>query len=194
MDKSQIKRKVSKLKDFSKPKASYEQYSTPPQICATVAHHLSLSLDNPKVTDLGAGVGHLSVAAALTGSEVDAVEVEEQAVKTLEQNISKIGLSESINVVREDVSDCCVNRVVVMNPPFSVHSDGLEKFLRKAMDSERLYTVLPRGFDLESFVKGTEHAVMSQRNASISIPPNMGFHTKNAHEAEITLATTEKQQ
>lgn len=196
--KTKLKKELSKISDFENPRISLEQYRTPPALAADMLHtaYMQGDIEGRKVADLGAGTGMLGLGARLLGAEVVAIEKEDDAVRLLEENANNLGLE--VEIVKEDVED--FDRevdTVLMNPPFSQHSDIGLKFWEKALKySDAAYGISPRGLRerIKDFVGNSSHEVLAIEEYSISLPPSYGFHTEESHETNIDLIITRRKE
>lgn len=196
--KTELKKELSKISDFENPRISLEQYRTPPALAADMLHtaYMQGDIEGQKVADLGAGTGMLGLGARLLGADVVAVEKEDDAVRLLEENAEMLGLE--VEVAQEDVEDFGREvDTVLMNPPFSQHSDIGLKFWEKALKhSDAVYGISPRGLRerIKDFVGNSSHEVLAVEEYSISLPPSYGFHTEESHETEIDLIITRRKE
>ena len=196
--KTELKKEISKISDFENPRISLEQYRTPPALAADMLHtaYMQGDIEDKKVADLGAGTGMLGLGAALLGAEVLAVEKEDDAVRLLKENMDNLGLE--VEILQEDVEDFDEDvDTVLMNPPFSQHSDIGLKFWEKAVQhSEAVYGISPRGLRerIKDFVGNSSHEVLAVEEFNLSLPPSYGFHTEESHETEIDLIITRRKE
>jgi Predicted RNA methylase len=103
--KNHLRQKLTKVKDFENPKVSLEQYITPPGLAADLIFFAYMNQDlSGDVLDLGTGTGILAVGAALTGSKVEAVDKDEEALDTARKNAEDIGVSEKVSFEQEEAS------------------------------------------------------------------------------------------
>ncbi|MFB6209518.1 MAG: METTL5 family protein [Candidatus Nanohaloarchaea archaeon] len=197
--KSKLVKLLSGLEDFQDPKASLEQYMTPPELAADILHSAEMQEDvgaGKKVVDLGSGTGIFAIGAALLGSEVVAVEKDEEALETAEKNAGKLEVRDRIEFRHEEVAelkgdfDTCL-----MNPPFSVHSEEEIKFFEKALEvSSVIYSIVyeERLSEVRDRVERSDFSIVEQQSYSIELPPTHGFHTEEAHEAELCVIVARK--
>lgn len=196
--KTQLKKELSNIGDFENPRISLEQYRTPPGLAADLLHtaYMQDDIKDQKVADLGAGTGMLGLGARLLGAEVVAVEKEDDAVRLLGENAEMLGLE--AEVVQQDIEEFDQEvDTVLMNPPFSHHSDIGLKFWEKALQhSDAVYGISPRGLRerIKDFVGNSSHEVLGVEEYSISLPPSYGFHTEESHETEIDLIITRRKE
>ena len=194
--KGKLIRELSKVEGFENPKISMEQYVTPPDLAADLVFTAYMQKDlEGKVVDLGTGTGILAIGVALLGEKVTAVEKDEEALNIAKENAEKLGVSELIDFVHKDVEDfseAC--DTVLMNPPFSQHTEEGLKFWGKACKiSERVYSISPAtGREgIKSFIKSSNHRVVEQSEFRIDLPATYGFHTEESRETLVDLIITE---
>lgn len=127
-------KRLSELRSFEHPRIDLEQYSTPPEIAAHVAHVMGRFDDvtGHVVVDLGAGTGSLSLAVALAGPDrVIGIERDPSALATAVENERTVRPSVGIEWIVGDVARlpiCTDGTTVISNPPFgaqrsNVHAD-----------------------------------------------------------------------
>ncbi|MFB6174656.1 MAG: METTL5 family protein [Candidatus Nanohalobium sp.] len=197
--KTQLQQKLSKVKDFQNPRISLEQYITPAALAADTVYtaHMQNDIEGLTVADLGTGTGILAIGAALAGAEkVKAFDTDDEALRQAKENAEKLGVKEFI-----DFKACDIEEVeeevdtVLMNPPFSVHSDVGLSFWGKACEiSGNVYGISPRGArePIKDFVGNSSHEVLGVEAFSIGLPPSYGFHTEESRETPVDLIITGK--
>jgi putative methylase len=197
MKKSQLAIKLSKVEEFQQPKISLEQYITPPQLAADILHTawMQSDIEGKKVVDLGTGTGIFAIGAALLGAEeVVAVEKDEDALEIAKENAESLGVESEIRFVRSDIEDFEEKTdTVIMNPPFSVHSDIDIGFIQKAVKlGENVYSVSHPGArkSIKDFVANSDHVIEALEEYEISLPPTYGFHTEENRETKIDVLIT----
>jgi putative methylase len=174
-----------------------EQYITPPQLAADILHTawMQSDIEGKKVIDLGAGTGIFAVGAALLGAdEVVAVEKDEDALEIAETNAEELDVGNEISFIQSDIEDFeDSGDTVVMNPPFSVHSDIDIGFIQKAIDTgDNVYSVSHPGArkSIKDFVGNSHHVLEALEEYEISLPPTYGFHTEENRETNIDVLIT----
>ena len=194
--KNDLKKALSKVSDFEDPKISLEQYITPPALAADLIFtaYMQGDVEGKKVADLGTGTGILGIGAGLLDAEVLAVEKDVSALKLAEENAEKLDVE--IGFVESNVEgfEKSVD-TVVMNPPFSVHSDIGLSFWEKAVDvSDAVYGISPRGArdSIKSLVRSSNHKLEGVQEYSIGLPPSYGFHTEESRETPVDLIITRR--
>jgi|AntRauMinimDraft_2_1070382.scaffolds.fasta_scaffold00005_119 putative methylase len=199
MKKSQLAIKLSKVEEFQQPKISLEQYITPPQLAADILHTSWMQgcIEGKKVVDLGTGTGIFAIGAVLLGAkEVVAVEKDEDAIQIAKQNAENLGVESEIKFIKSDIEDFeSTCDTVVMNPPFSVHSDIDIGFIQKAIElGDSVYSVSHPGArkSIKDFVANSDHVLEALEEYKISLPPTYGFHTEENRETQIDVLITRK--
>ncbi len=196
--KARLVRELSKVEGFENPKISLEQYLTPAQMAADILHtaNLNQDLECKKVADIGTGTGIFAIGAALLGADVKAFDKDLDALDLAEENAENLGMTEYIEFVETDVSDIEEEfDTVLMNPPFSVHSDIGIDFIRKAVEvSDAIYTVSHPGARevIKDFVENSNHIITALEEYKVSLPPTYGFHTEEGRETEVDVIITKK--
>lgn len=190
--KSRLVRELSEVEDFDRPKVELEQYVTPPALAADMVFtaYMNGDIEGRKVVDLGCGTGILSIGAALLeAEEVVGVEKDADALELAEKNFDSMGLE--VELVEEDVRDFeGVFDTVLMNPPFSVHSELFRDFLEKAMDAgDVVYTLAPEGSleDIKDLAGTRNYTVRDAGEFTVSLPPTYGFHSEEEEEIGVLL-------
>ncbi|AOV94760.1 hypothetical protein AQV86_02435 [Nanohaloarchaea archaeon SG9] len=197
--KNQLKKELSKIPDFKEPRISLEQYMTPPALAADMVFtaYMQNDIKGLKVADLGTGTGILAIGAALAGAEnVKAFEKDEEALSQARENAEDLGVEEFIDFIECDVEEVEGDfDTVLMNPPFSVHSDvGLDFWGKACEISEKVYGISPRGArePIKDFVGNSNHEILGVEAYSIGLPPSYGFHTEESRETSVDLIVTGK--
>lgn len=151
-------------------------------------------IENKKVADIGTGTGILAIGAAQLEAQVTAVEKDKKALKSAKENAEK--LNADVNFVEDDVEDFTGDfDTVVMNPPFSVHSEIGLTFWEKALEiSDTVYGISPRGArdDIKNLVRKSKHKLEGVQEYNIGLPPSYGFHTEQNRETPVDLIITKK--
>lgn len=136
LTKKQLAIQLSKLQVFEQPKLKLEQYTTDPEIAATILWDAMMKGDilNKEVADLGAGTGVLGIGALLLGAKhVYFVEKDLAAVSILQQNLH-ILRNKNYSVINMDVTAFTTAvHTVFQNPPFGTKIHHADKpFLETA--------------------------------------------------------------
>ncbi len=196
--KSRLTAELSRLETFENPKISLEQYVTPPELAASLLHTAEMSGDLEKTLDLGTGTGMLAIGAALLGSEVTAIEKDPEALETARKNAEEAGVRDRIEFIESEVQDTELEKrsfsSVVMNPPFSQHSDQGERFWREASGAaSRVYSVSAtnRRDSIKRLVEKLGYEVKQLEGFEVKLPATYGFHTQESRKTGIDLIIAE---
>lgn len=197
--KAEILKELSRLKGFEQPRISLEQYLTPPQLAADIIHaaYMNGDVEGKKVLDLGTGTGILATGAALAGAEkVVGVDKDDAALEIASQNFEDAGVERFVELRHEDFSEVEESfDTVVMNPPFSVHSEVGIDFIRKAVNlSQAVYTMsIPSAREgIKDFVANSQHEITAVEEYNVALPNTYGFHTEEGRETEMDVIITRK--
>jgi putative methylase len=187
---------------FERPRASLEQYPTPPHLAAHVVHVADLQgdVEGCTVVDLGAGTGMLALGAALRGpARVVGVEIDRAPLETARANRRRVGTTTDISWVRADatrvplVGDPERRTTVVMNPPFGAqagreHAD--REFLRTASSlADVSYSVHNDGSRefVEAFAADEGGEVTHAYEASFALERRFDFHEADCREIAVEV-------
>ncbi|WP_121742952.1 METTL5 family protein [Natronorubrum halophilum] len=192
-----LARALEALDDFSEPSAALEQYLTPPEIAAHIAHQARLQGDlEAQVVDLGTGTGMLAIAASLAEADrVLGIDVDPNALALARANAARIdeaGKHGPLCWLRGDATRAplsLTDATVLSNPPFGAqrgnrHAD--RTFLETARSIAAVsYTIHNEGSRefVESFADDEGGDVTHAFRAEFPIAKRFDFHT----EAEATL-------
>lgn len=189
--------KLEQVAGFDEPRPELEQYTTTPEIAASIIHEASLRDDlGRQVVDLGSGTGMLAIGAALYGARgVCAVEMDHQAIAIAVANARHLGVR--IGWVIGDVRHfpLCVDQpvTVIMNPPFGAqltHRGADRAFLRAtasiAAVSYSIHNAGSRSF-IEAFVDDHDGVITHAFEVDLELPRQHDFHRvpKKQQQAEV---------
>ncbi len=191
MKKKDLEIALEKVRPFTDPDPSLEQYPTPATIAADIlfSAYSSGDVQGMKVMDLGCGTGIFSIGAALLGAGmVVGYEVSDSALEVARANAADFGLEIDFRKSRvEDVSEGA--DTVIMNPPFGSQRKGADRpFLEKAMESaERVYSIhMANTLDfVREYAEAHGRALASYKIYKYVIPHTFSFHTKTKQTVEI---------
>lgn len=191
MKKSALKRKLSEVSDFENPKISLEQYRTPPALAADIIYtaYMQDDIEGKKVADLGTGTGILAAGAALLGGDVTAYDTDPDALEQAEENFEKLGVD--VELVEKEIEE--VNEefdTVVMNPPFSMHSEiGLDFWKKATASASVVYGLSPTPVRerIKDFLGNSQYEISEVAGYRVGLPPSYGFHTEESHETHVDL-------
>ncbi|WP_284009647.1 METTL5 family protein [Haloarcula pelagica] len=197
--KSALAQQLAVVAGFDDPRASLEQYRTPPDLAAHLVHTADLQgdLDGRTVVDLGCGTGMLALGAALRGPDtVVGLDIDAAPLSTARDNERKVGSTTSVSWVRADatVPPLCPpveETTVVMNPPFGAQADNEHAdraFLETAAAlSSVSYSVHNEGSQsfVEAFAEDNGGRVTHAFQTAFELPRQFEFH--EADRSEITV-------
>jgi len=189
---------------FEEPRASLEQYPTPPGLAAHVVHLADLHDDvaGRTVVDLGTGTGMLGLAAALRGpARVVGVELDGDALATAGDNRRRVGATAPVHWVQGDATSAPLSIpepvTVLMNPPFGAqdgrtHAD--RRFLSTAADltdvSYSVHNAGSRAF-VESFAGDNGGTVTHGFAADFEVRRQFDHHTEDATDVDVEVFRVE---
>lgn len=194
--KNDLTRRLSEIEGFENPRISLEQYKTPPALAADLIFtaYMNEDIEGKEVLDLGTGTGMLGIGAALLGGEVTAVDKDEDALEQAEKNMKRLGVE--MDIEQKDIEDVEEDfDTVVMNPPFSVHSEEGLKFFEKAFEvADSVYSVGPVSFEerIKDLAGKFDHRVSETESYTIELPPTFGFHTEAGKEVSVKIYITRR--
>lgn len=196
--KNDLKRVLSRLEGFENPRIDLEQYLTPSELASDVVFtaYMQGDIEGKDVIDLGSGTGILGIGAAILGGNVSALEKDEDAFNIAKKNAKVAGVD--LDFMLKDVGEVEKDfDTVVMNPPFSVHSDVGLSFWDNALESSSaVYGICPRGArdSIKSLVRSSSHRVEGVQEYEIGLPPSYGFHTEESRKTSVDLIVTRREE
>ena len=188
--KSALAQQLAVVAGFENPRASLEQYRTPPELAAHLVHTADLQgdIEGRTVVDLGCGTGMLALGAALRSPEtVVGVDIDPAPLATARQNERKVGSTTSVSWVRGDATAAPLcppveDTTVVMNPPFGAQSGNEHadrRFLETAAElstvSYSVHNAGSREF-VESFAADNGGEVTHAFETEFELPRQFDFH------------------
>ncbi|MHA1506004.1 MAG: METTL5 family protein [Candidatus Asgardarchaeia archaeon] len=195
-----ILEEVEEIKD---PKLELEQYTIPARLAADIVYTAAYTYDDiigRYVCDLGCGTGRLGIGAAVVGAKkVFCVDIDERLLKIAKYYSEKLGVSERMKFIREDVKDVELRcDTVLQNPPFGIHkrhSDIL--FLNKAMEiSDVIYSMHVHSEKVRKFIerKVAEKGfvISNMFLLKFEIPYTFKFHRKPRYSFPVDLYRIER--
>ena len=194
--KNELRQILSQVSDFEDPRIKLEQYITPPALAADLVYtaYMQGDIEEKEVVDLGTGTGILAIGASKIDGKVTAVEKDSDALEIARENAESARTD--IKFVEEDVEKVSESfDTVVMNPPFSVHSDIGLSFWEKAVEiSDAVYGISPRGArdSIKSLVRSSNHKLEGVQEYDIVLPASYGFHTEEGRETPVDLIITKR--
>lgn len=191
MRKKDLEIALEKVRPFTDPDPSLEQYPTPATITADIVFsaYAAGDIEGMKVMDLGCGTGMFSIAAALMGAGmVVGYDISDSALAIARQNAETFGLD--IELKKSDIRS--VNEgadTVLMNPPFGSQKRNADRpFLDKALESaEKVYSIhMANTLDfIRTYAEEKGRSLVSYKIYKYVIPHTFSFHTKAKQTVEI---------
>ncbi|WP_254767998.1 METTL5 family protein [Salinilacihabitans rarus] len=193
-----VARRLESVADFAEPSPALEQYLTPPEIAAHVAHLADLQGDlrSRTVVDLGTGTGMLAIAAAcFDPGRVVGVDVDPDALALARDNAAAVfgdpPAADALQWVRGDAARspiCAPDATVLSNPPFGAqrgnrHAD--RAFLETASEVGAVsYTIHNEGSRefVEAFAADAGGTVTHAFRAAFPIEHRFDFHEAESRE------------
>ena len=195
MDKTGLKKQLSKLSGFQDPRVELEQYATPPELAADMVHYLKMN-GVEQVVDLGTGTGVLAIAAELAGIDATGLEIDGDALKVARENAEELGVNPEF--VHSDAAELSREfEACVMNPPFNVQSDEGLAFWRAALEHcELVLGLAGKGFEprLKRLCDEFNHKVVDREAYRIGLPKSFEFHTEEFRETPVDLYVTRRKE
>jgi putative methylase len=189
---------LQRVKPFTAPNPTDEQYPTPASIAADVMFlaYSQGDIAGLKVADLGCGTGMLGIAAALLGArEVVGLDKDQAALDLAKENARVMGVE--VRLCKGDVSEILENvDTVVMNPPFGSQKKHADlPFLEKAMEiaevSYSLHNASTQDFLLKLVTSAGRRGEVLKRY-KLEIPHTFAFHKKAKQDVEVLLLRIQK--
>jgi putative methylase len=211
---------LSQVEPHPSPKPSFEQYTIPVDIAATMLYIAAYTYDDitdKTLLDLGCGTGRLALGAAFLGArQVLGVDIDKNAVKVAFENSVRTNLKEKVQWVVADISAVQGNfDTVLQNPPFGVQRRKADRrFLEKALETgtvvyslhkdprkgkafikklkvDNIAQVTPSPF-LKKFIENRDGKIKAVYAMVMTIPHMFSFHSKRKHEFVVDLYVIEK--
>ncbi len=145
--KKELEIALQQLMVLKDPKPSLEQYSTPPDLAASVIHLAWImgDLEQKKVVDLGCGNGILAIGSVLYGAKGSiGIDIDPEAVSTAEKNAEMLKVQDRTKFLVMDVEEFRGSfNITIQNPPFGMVKRHIDlKFLDKALQvSKVVYSI-----------------------------------------------------
>lgn len=188
--KSALAQQLAVVAGFDNPRASLEQYRTPPDLAAHLVHTADLQGDiqGRNIVDLGCGTGMLALGAALRSpARVVGLDIDPAPLSTARGNEHKVGSTTPVSWVRADATAAPLcppvdETTVVMNPPFGAQSDNEHadrRFLETAAAIAGVsYSIHNEGSQsfVESFAADNGGEVTHAFETEFDLPRQFDFH------------------
>ncbi|MDR0980178.1 MAG: METTL5 family protein [Methanocalculaceae archaeon] len=194
----QLEIQLQKVRGFSHPSADAEQYMTPASLAARMIFHAAMNGDiaDARVCDLGCGTGMLSIAAALLGADVVAVDFDPAALAVARENAELFGVDITFGeACIGDVDLGIIADTVVMNPPFGAQKEHADRpFIAAALRTAPVcYAVLNAGSIpfVTTYTKGRAE-IVEKISAQLKISKQFTFHTKESLELPVEIVHLER--
>lgn len=194
----QLEMQLQKVRGFSHPSAEAEQYMTPAPLAARMLFHAAMNGDiaGIRVCDLGCGTGMLSIAAALLGADVIAVDFDPGALAVARENAELFDVD--ITFIEACINDADLGiaaNTVVMNPPFGAQKEHADRpFIDTALQIAPVsYAILNAGSIpfVASYVRGRAE-IAEKISAQLKIPRQFAFHTRESLEIPVEIVHLER--
>lgn len=175
MRKTALAQQLAVVAGFENPRASLEQYPTPPELAAHLIHVADLlgDIEDRTVIDLGTGTGMLALGAALRGpAEVVGMDLDGGALRIAQENRRRVGTATPISWVRADVT----------RPPLDLRVDDRENGGRDENDTGPEHD---RSDDDRPEDEGNDREERDERstaNRSVTVVMNPPFGAQNDNE------------
>ena len=192
MKKKDLEMRLQRMRNFTDPEASLEQYMTPAAIASDILFtaYSEGDVNGMDVLDLGCGTGMFSIGAHMLGANVRGYDVSEKAIAVAKENAIEFNANIELNVC--DIADVAGSGdTAVMNPPFGCQSKRADRpFLDKAMGlCHSVYSMHMRTTEefLEEYVGSAGREICFKRSYRFNIPHTFTFHSKAEHEIDIVM-------
>jgi putative methylase len=198
--KSALAQQLAIVAGFENPRATLEQYRTPPELAAQLVHTADLNgdVEGRLVVDLGCGTGMLALGAALRGPRaVVGLDLDPAPLSTARQNERKVASATAIEWLRADATQAPLcptdETTVLMNPPFGAQSGNEHadrRFLATAAAiSDVSYSIHNEGSDefVEAFAADNDGSVTHAFAAEFDLPRQFDHHDADSRtiQAEV---------
>jgi len=193
----QLEMSLQRLRGFSRPQASLEQYQTPAPLAARLLYHALMKGDiaGKRIVDLGCGTGILAIGAALLGAaSVTGTDIDEKALAVAQENAELFGAE--VTFIPADLRDGgCTELLgtfdtVVMNPPFGAQKAHADRpFIDCALTvSPVTYSIFNAGSIPFVEAYTAQKAVIDEKiGSAFPIRRTFAFHTKDVQEIEVEI-------
>jgi putative methylase len=188
---------LQRLKGYSHPKASLEQYQTPAPLAARLLYHALMKgdIEGKTVFDLGCGTGMLAIGAALLGADcVKGIDIDQQAIESADTNAAL--LDTRVEFIIGDVRDAALPRrlgscdTVIMNPPFGAQKAHADRpFIDLALSVAPVtYSIFNAGSIQFIETYTAKRAKIDEKIGGVfPIKRTFSFHTRDVQEIEVEI-------
>ncbi len=197
ISKSSLAIELSKLKLFSNPKVSLEQYSTDSEIASDVLWNAYMKGDikDKIIIDAGCGTGILGIGCLFLGAKkVFFVDIDENALKTCKENLEEYDYDNN-EIIKSEISKITLKAdMLIQNPPFGSQNKHADRvFLEKAITYPIAYSFHMK--ETDDFIrKFTKQSKITQSwKYSFPLKSSMEFHTKKITRIDVNVYRFEKQ-
>lgn len=186
--KKQLAIKLSKLRPFSKPRLSLEQYNIDSEIAALIlwTAYLNNDINGKVIADLGCGNGILGKGALLFGAKrVYFLDKDKEAIKLAKENVN----SKKAVFLNKDVADFNKKvNTVIQNPPFGTKEKHIDKiFLEKAMEiGNKIYSI--HKITSKNFIKAViknKFRIKGILEFNLQLKSTYRFHRKKYYKVKV---------
>lgn len=203
--KKQLEILLQRCRDYPKPKAGLEQYSTPAKIVAEILNlaYLKGDVKDRAVLDLGCGTGRFAIGASLLGAKLACgFDADEEALGIARENAAMLKADALFELA--DVADISKLReklrgkfklercdTVFQNPPFGVKRKGADRaFLEAALEiADITYTMHKaetREF-IKRYIEKLKGRILESIEFEFEIPHMYSFHKKEVKKIKVDL-------
>jgi len=198
IQKKELERKLSKIRSFSSPQVTLEQYVTPEHIAAEIlwfAAYTYKDIIQKIILDLGCGAGILGIGATLLGAQrVIGVDIDPRAIRTAITNSELLGIKEKIDWIAMEVGSVTGRYdTVIENPPFGTKRRGADlRFLQKALEvGEVVYSLHKSGLQnratVRDFVDKNDAKITVVLQNKFALRRTLNFHRKREYTFDVDL-------
>ncbi|KAI5179740.1 rRNA N6-adenosine-methyltransferase METTL5 [Nematocida sp. AWRm80] len=190
---------LDSVKEFPVPKIKYEQYTTPSELAAAIAHMMHLEkndIENKHILDVGCGTGMLCCALSLYGpKKITGLEIDSSLETLFFSNLSNVSsvsnlppvktLFLNVNILEdEDQSKIPNADVAIINPPFGTKNNkGIDiQFLEIALSKAPIVYSMHKSSTREYIQRRYKDKVQILSQMKFCLPKTYKFHQKqNVH-------------
>jgi putative methylase len=193
MKKKDLEIRLQKIKGFTDPDPSLEQYMTPSVIASDILFtaYSEGDINGMNVLDLGCGTGMFAIGAWMLGaSNVFGFDIDEKAISVAKENVTAFGADIEFEVC--DISDVNIQGdTAIMNPPFGCQNRKADRaFLDKAMKLCGSVYTMHMGTTAEflnDYVSAAGREISFQRSYRFNIPHTFSFHSRAEQKIDIVM-------